>query len=191
MRNNNNILLTLSVIVLIASLVWLATGGAIPYQIIRSSIYTTSAFLYVLAISIIASYWLDISDYKIKEDRNPRELRLRFSVALLLVTMSNVLLGIWNIQEERELSEAKSAYSSGDYVLSKELLIQQRQRFWSTDSVYEEITKAIAAAEAGSKYEDLRVKRAAYTIDSEKHKQFSVLINQYRASQIKNYPWSE
>lgn len=183
-----NLILLLAIVVASCSIGWLATGTLLPYQAIRSGIYTVAVFLFVFALSVVASYWIDIGKYEFRKDRDPLELKKRGALALLLVAASAVTLRVWEEQENREFSEAKNAYKVEQYETAIELFKQQRSRYWTTEPRYHEITRAISASDAGRKLAELRMQQATISPTDKRYSELQNLIEQLVTSQ-EDYPW--
>ncbi|MBN8454778.1 hypothetical protein [Accumulibacter sp.] len=183
-----NLILLLAIVVASCSIGWLATGTLLPYQAIRSGIYTVAVFLFVFALSVVASYWIDIGKYEFRKDRDPLELKKRGALALLLVAASAVTLRVWEEQENREFSEAKNAYEVEQYETAIELFKQQRSRYWTTEPRYHDITRAISASDAGRKLAELRMQQATISPTDKRYSELQNLIEQLVTSQ-EVYPW--
>lgn len=172
------------------SLCWLATGTLIPYQAVRSGVYAVSAFFVIFAFSVVASYWIDIGAYSIKRGRSRVDLKRRIAIALFLVSLAALIVRTWEMQEDRELKEAKNAYKNNEYETATDLFRQQRSRYWTTDCYYRILNLAIAASEAGRKNEDLRIQLATISPNDKRHTEMKRLIDQLVTTQ-KEYPWPE
>ncbi len=159
--------LVVSVIVALTALGFLSMSTLVPYPLVRNGVYTSAAFLVLLSISLVASYWLDIQNYGLRTNRQPTDLRNRVTFALFLFALACLLLISWEFQENRELCEAREAYKNRDFVRSKELFLQQQRRFWTTDPRYSKISSAVRASELGRQYDKL-VQRYVLYIPTDK-----------------------
>ncbi len=171
-----------------AALLFLSTGTLVPYPLVRNGVYMCAAFLGLFSFSLVASYWIDLGEYKLRSDRDRSDLKRRITLALFLLAGAGLLLRLWEFQEDRELLEAREAYDSGDFVHAKELFLQQRQRFWTTDPSYKQISHAVRATEAGRKYQELSQKRVLYPPKDPRYDELSNIMKQLETQQADLYP---
>jgi len=183
-----NVILVIAGIFAVIAIGWLGTGTLIPYQAIRNGIYAVSAFLAVFALSIVASYWIDIGSHEFRKLRELTDLKKRCVLALILIGFACCIMRTWEVQENRELEEAKTAYKLGQYATATELFKQQRDRYWTTDDMYQKVTGAIVAAEEGKKLSELREQVATISPNDKKHEEMQNLIDQKITNQEINYP---
>lgn len=142
-------ILLVAILLAIVSIGWLATGTLLPYQAVRSGIYTVAAFLIVFSLSVVASYWIDIGKYEFRKERDPFDLKRRGALALYMIAGAAFIMRFWEEQENREFIEAKNAYEIEQYETAIDLFKQQKGRYWTTELRYREITRAIFASDAG------------------------------------------
>lgn len=167
---------------------WLGMGTLIPYQVIRNGVYTVSAFLMVFALSTVTSYWIDIGNYEFRKQREVTDLKKRCFLALVLVGFACCIIRTWEFRENRELEVAKTAYELKQYETASEIFKQQRDRYWTTDSMYQKVTKAIVAAQAGKRLTELREQQATMSLNNIKREEMEKLIQILVTTQKDNYP---
>ena len=173
-----------------AALIALLTGALVPYILVRNGVYTVTAFLALFSVSLVASYWIDLANYKLRTDRSPRDLKQRITLGLFLLAGACFLLRAWEFQEDRELLEAREAYQSQDYALAKELFLQQRERYWTTDPEFTKISSALKASEANRKWDELSIERRSYSPGTEKYKRIKTQMNHLK-SIAQHYPYRD